>query len=278
VAARVSAFRDAKGFVLDLDGTLIQRTRSGHEPIDGAPELLAAIRASGRPLVVFTNASHVAPSVLAGELREGGLDVHDDEVLTPVCCAISFLHRSHAGAGVLAFCTPATHERLTGAGVRLVEPSDRFDVVFVAHPVSFEFAELEHAARAITAGARLLTASYVPAYSGADGPIFSRGAMVTAALAKVTGARPAIVGKPSRVAVREIVARIGLPSGELAVIGDDVALDIALGNLGGAHTVLVQTGISGSRPLGRLPALQRPDEVVAGIGELVERLEPAVRP
>ncbi len=37
---------------------------------------------------------------------------------------------------------------------------------------------------------RLLTASYAPAYAGADGPILSRGAMVTAALAKASGARP----------------------------------------------------------------------------------------
>jgi NagD protein len=268
----MSALSDARGFVLDLDGTLIQRTRSGHEPIAGAHELLAAIRASGRPLVVFTNASHVAPSALASELRAGGFDVRDDEVLTPVCCAISVFGRDYPDAGVLAFCTPATRERLAAEGVQLVDADERFEVVFVAHPADFGFTELEHAARAITGGARLLTASYVPAYSGADGPIFSRGAMVTAALAKVTGARPAIVGKPSRAAVREIVARLGIPSAELAVIGDDVALDVALGNLGGAYTVLVRTGISGGKPLDGLPALQRPDDVVASIRELVERL------
>jgi HAD superfamily hydrolase (TIGR01450 family) len=268
----MSALRQAKGFVLDLDGTLIQRTRTGLTPIAGARELLEAIRGSGRPFVIFTNASHVAPSVLAAELRDDGLDVRDDEVLTPVCCAISLLGAGHPGAHVLAFSTPATHERLAAAGVRLVEPDDSVDVVFVAHPSGFDFADLEHAARAITSGAPLLTASYVPAYAGADGPIFSRGAMVTAALAKVTGARPAIVGKPSRVAVREIVARLGLPSRDLAVIGDDVALDISLGNLGRSHTVLVRTGITGDSPLDRLPALQQPDESVAGVDELVGRI------
>jgi HAD superfamily hydrolase (TIGR01450 family) len=263
------SLREARGFVLDLDGTLIQRSRSGHEPIPGARELLAAIRGSGRPLLIFTNASHVAPQVLAAELRAGGLEVQDDEVLTPVCCAISLFRRKRAD-GVLAFCTQATHERLTGAGVRLVGAAERFEAVFVAHPAEFEFTELEHAARGISGGAQLLTASYVAAYSGADGPIFSRGAMVTAALAKVTGARPSIVGKPSRPAVRELVGRLGLPSSELAVIGDDVALDIALGNLGGSYTVLVRTGISGEQSLGRLPALQRPDDTVASVGELVE--------
>jgi 4-nitrophenyl phosphatase len=270
--------REAKGFVLDLDGTLIQRSRTGLTPIPGARELLAAIRGSGRPFVIFTNASHVAPSVLAAELRDDGLDVRDDEVITPVCCAISLLGGSHPGAGVLAFCTTATHDRLAAAGVRMVEPGDSVergdsvDVVFVAHPSDFGFLDLEHAARAITSGAPLLTASYVPAYAGADGPIFSRGAMVTAALSKVTGTRPTIVGKPSRVAVREIVSRLGLPSRDLAVIGDDAALDISLGNLGRSHTVLVQTGITGDSVLDRLPALQRPDETVASVADLLGRL------
>lgn len=267
----MTALEQVRGFVLDLDGTLIQRTRSGHEPIAGARELLGEIRRSGRPFVVFTNASHVSPQVLAAELRHGGLDVRDDEVLTPVCCAISVLGRS-PDSGVLAFCTDATHERLSSAGIRLVGEEEEFGVVLVAHPEELGFAKLERAARGINAGARLLTASYVAAYSGADGPIFSRGAMVTAALVKVTGARPAVVGKPSRPAVREIVDRLGLPSRELAVIGDDVALDIALGNLGGSHTVLVRTGITGDGELGRLPKLHRPDEVVGGVGELLERL------
>ena len=43
-------------------------------------------------------------------------------------------------------------------------------------------------------------------YAGANGIIFSRGAMVTAAIAKVSGDRPRILGKPSRAAVEEVWA------------------------------------------------------------------------
>lgn len=270
----MSDLRDVRGLVFDLDGTLIQRTAGGHEVIAGAAEVLGALRASGRPFVVFTNASHVGPAVLAQEVRDGGLDVRDDQVLTPVCSAISLLARRHPGASVLAFSTPATRERLAGAGVRLVggDGGDRADVVLVAHPAEIDFATLERAARALVRGARLLTASYVAAYSGADGPIFSRGAMVTAALAKVGGARPEVVGKPSRAAVRELVERLGLPSRDLAVVGDDVSLDIALGNLGGSRTVLVRTGISRDVDVARLPARHRPDIVVGGVGELLRML------
>jgi 5'-nucleotidase len=270
----VIALDDVRGFVFDLDGTLIQRTRDGHEPIPGAAEVLAAIRASGRPFVVFTNASHVGPEVLAREVREGGLDVRDDEVLTPVCVAISLLLRRYPGAPVLTFSTDATRQRLVDAGIALVDGADgeRAAVVLVAHPAEIDLASLERAARAVVGGARLLTASYVPAYSGADGPIFSRGAMVTAAVAKVSGARPVVVGKPSRAAVREIVERLGVPARELAVVGDDVALEVVLGNLGGARTILVRTGISHAVDIDGLPPGKRPQASVGSVAELLGAL------
>jgi ribonucleotide monophosphatase NagD (HAD superfamily) len=153
------------------------------------------------------------------------------------------------------------------------EAAQRAGVVFVAHPQDeLALVELDRAARAIVAGAPLLTGSYVPAYSGADGPIFSRGAMLTAGLAKASGARPIVVGKPSKAAVAETVARLGVASADLVVVGDDLVLDIGLGRLGGSHTILVRTGISAAVDVARLPERQRPDEAIAGVGELLGRL------
>ncbi|MBV8988273.1 MAG: HAD hydrolase-like protein, partial [Solirubrobacterales bacterium] len=122
------------------------------------------------------------------------------------------------------------------------------------------------------AGARLLTGSYARAYAGADGLIFSRGAMLTAALAKATGARPVVVGKPSRAAVRTVVDRLGVNSEQVAVIGDDLGMDVALGRLGGSRTVLVRSGITGGIDLTRVPANRRPDAAVDGVAELLEWL------
>jgi ribonucleotide monophosphatase NagD (HAD superfamily) len=71
--------------------------------------------------------------------------------------------------------------------------------------------------------------------------------MLTAALAKATGARPVVVGKPSRAAVRELETRLGVPADAVAVVGDDVSLDVPLGHLGGSLTVLVRSGIIAAR-------------------------------
>jgi ribonucleotide monophosphatase NagD (HAD superfamily) len=93
--------------------------------------------------------------------------------------------------------------------------------------------------------------------------------MLTAALVKASGARPTVVGKPSRAAVQELRDRLGLPSEDLLVTGDDVRMDIGLGRLGGSRTVLVRTGISGGADLSRLPERRRPHAVVDGVHELL---------
>ena len=133
---------------------------------------------------------------------------------------------------------------LAEAGVALAG-DDVPDVgaVFVAHQDVVDFPKLERAARALLHGAPLLTGSYAPYYAGLDGPIFSRGAMVTAALAKVSGA-VTVVGKPSQAAVDAVSDRLGVPTGQIAVIGDDVGMDVALGRMCGARTILVTCGTS----------------------------------
>jgi len=264
-----------RAFVFDIDGTLVHRTGPEEvHAIAGAPEVLDRIAASGRPFAVFTNGSHVAPDAFARQLRAAGLPVEDGQVLTPLCSVQSYLERFRGEARVMPFATDAAHRYLREVGIQLVDDGNgtHVDAVFVAHADRVDFEQLERAARAVIAGARLLTGSYVPAYAGADGPILSRGAMITAAIAKASGARPVVVGKPSQAAVRVMRRRLGVRSEEIAMVGDDFRLDVALGRLGRSTTVLVRSGISADLDLDRVPVTQRPDLSLGTVAELLEWL------
>lgn len=234
----------------------------------GALEVLAKIRASGRPLAVFTNGSHEPPATFAAGLRDVGLDIADDELLTPLR-SVQFHVRSNGP--VLAFANERVRAYLEQEGLRLTEREDA-ETVFVAHVDAVDFEQLERAARAVLAGAELLTASYAPAYAGANGPILSRGAMTAAAIAKASSTEPTIVGKPSRAALEAISDRLGAPADQLAVIGDDLGMDVALGRLGGARTVLVRSGISSEIDLDRVPESSRPDAVVESVADVLDWL------
>jgi 5'-nucleotidase len=262
---------DVRGFVFDIDGTVVHRAGNEMHVVPGALEVLERVAASGRPYALFTNGSHLPPAAFARELRAVGLPVEDDQVLTPLCSAQAYLDRFRGKASVLPFATKAARAYLQGAGVHLVDGRNgaHIDAVLVAHTDEIDFDQLELAARAVIAGARLLVGSYVPAYAGANGPILSRGAMVTAAIAKASSARPIVVGKPSRAAVREMERRLGMPAKEIAVVGDDVRLEVALGRLGGSKTILVRSGISGSLDLTLVPEAHRPDVTVDTVAELL---------
>jgi NagD protein len=263
-----------RGFVFDVDGTLVHRAGDTLHVVPGAREVLDRIKDSGRPFAVFTNGSHMPPAVFAQGLQKAGLPVEDEQMLTPLCSVQAYLERGRRDARVLAFVTDSAREYLIECGLRLVGPdeADKADVVFVAHIDHADLPELEQAARAVIAGARLLTGSYVSAYAGANGPILSRGAMVTAAIAKASSARPTIVGKPSKAAVRAVRKALGVPTEEIAVIGDDLFMDVALGHLGGSKTVLVRSGISAEIDLDRVPEKRRPHATVADTSELLDWL------
>ena len=260
---------EVRGFVFDVDGTLAHRGPDGRaQPQPGAVEVLDRIRASGRKLVLFTNGSHIRSETMARGLREDGLPIADDEMLTPVDSAITYIRRRYPDRPALLFASDVIRQRMAEAGIHEAEGEDA-EVVFVAHVDEADFKSMERAARAVERGAPLLTGSWARGYAGANGIIFSRGAMVTAAIAKVTGKRPKIVGKPSRAAVEEIRTRLDLPTEEIAVIGDDVGMDIALGRIGGSRTVLVRSGITGAAPVDTLPESRRPHAVIDRVADLL---------
>ncbi len=265
--------REARAFMFDIDGTLLHRGPDGRgRPQPGAVDVLERIRASGRRLVLFTNGSHVPSPTIAEGLRNDGLPVADDEVLTPVDSATAWLQKHPRRHPVHAFATEPVQEYMAANGVPVTHGEDA-GAVFVAHLQDVALAEVERAARAITTrGAPLFTSSYVRGYAGANGIIFSRGAMITAAVAKVSGARPRVLGKPSRAAVTALQDRLGVPAAYIAVIGDDLGMDVALGKMGGSQTVLVRSGISAQIDLATVAAKRRPDAAVDGVADLLDLL------
>src|SRR5947208_13294053 len=191
-----------------------------------------------------------------------------EEVLNPVNNTISYLRPHVPERPVMVFGSDEIKRRMEREGVPLTD-TEEAEAVFVAHVPQVDMDDLETAARAVMKGAPLLTANYGPGYWGSNGLIFSRGAMTTAAIAKVTEAEPIVVGKPSAVAVEATSERLGVPSEQHAVIGDDLDMDIALGHLGGSRTILVRSGMSGSLDLNGVPERKRPDAVIDGVEEML---------
>ena len=89
-----------------------------------------------------------------------------------------------------------------------------------------------------------------------------------AALEACTGARAeAIVGKPSRHMAEAFLERLALEPADVAVVGDRIATDVAMGQSIGAAGILVLTGATSAAEVDGHPI--KPDFVLNGLHELL---------
>jgi ribonucleotide monophosphatase NagD (HAD superfamily) len=101
------------------------------------------------------------------------------------------------------------------------------------------------------------------------GPAPGWSGSVVAGIRQATGAGAITLGKPSPVALREMCRALGVTPRRTLVVGDDLALELAMGRRAHARTALVLTGISSAADVEALAPERRPDAVAPTIGALL---------
>jgi HAD superfamily hydrolase (TIGR01450 family) len=260
-----------RGFVLDLDGTLVLGDRRNHglRPLPGAVEFTGWLAGRGLPYRIFTNGTARTPGAYDQVLREVGFELSDGAVVTPACSAADlFQRRGHRrvltlGAGL----AQPLHE----AGIETVPAAGRPDVdaVLVGQFREFAMDALEAACHAVWAGAAVYSCSQGAFFATAEGRALGTSRAISAMIRAVTGCRVELVGKPSRHALRAAARRLGVRVDELAVVGDDPELEVPMAHRGRALAVAVGTGLGSADAFDHLPEDRRPHVMVGGLDELL---------
>ncbi|MGB6453365.1 MAG: HAD hydrolase-like protein [Streptosporangiaceae bacterium] len=273
VPVPVDRLRAARGFVFDLDGTLVlgDRNNQGLAPLPGAVELTRWVAQRGLPFAVLTNGTTKTPQQLALALRAIGFALPDDAVLTPASCAAAvFARRGHQR--VLVLGGDGVAEPLRAAGLEVVLPDRRpqpVDAVLAGWYPGFTLPALEAACHAVWAGARLYSCSQSLFFATADGRAIGTSRAISAMIASLTGARTQLVGKPSRAALSTAASRLGVPASALVVVGDDPELEVPMAHRGRALAVAVSSGLGGPASYRHLTPERRPHLHVSGVDELL---------
>jgi 4-nitrophenyl phosphatase len=267
----VDGLSSVRGFVLDLDGTLVLGDRRNHglRALPGAIELTDWLVARGLPYRIFTNGTARTPEHYARVLREVGFDLPDGAVLTPVCSAADlFQRRGHRR--VLAL-SDGLAPPLRDAGIEVVPAAGHPDVdaVLVGQFREFTMDALEAACHAVWGGAAVYSCSQGAFYATAEGRALGTSRAISAMIRAVTGCRVELVGKPSRHALRAAAGRLGVRPSELAVVGDDPELEVPMAHRGRAFAVAVGTGLGTADAFDHLPDERRPHLTVRGVDELL---------
>jgi HAD superfamily hydrolase (TIGR01458 family) len=250
-----------EGLLLDMDGVLT----ISWEPLPGAIVALDRVRAEGLPFRIVTNTTTHARAELAASLRDAGLPVEVDEIVTAVVGTGTYLRsrRPHAGVFVLSDGDAVADME----GVRLVD-LDEADVVVVGGACDeFSYDALNRIFRRITGGAELVAMHRNYYWRTSEGLQLDGGAFVEA-LEAAAGVRATVCGKPSPEFFASALSSLGARAEDVVMVGDDIENDVLAAQAVGLIGVLVRTGKFVEQDLARGTA----DHVIDSIADLPDLL------
>jgi 4-nitrophenyl phosphatase len=233
--------------ICDLDGVIWL----ADEPIAGAAEGIAALRAAGATVLFVSNNSFAPVAQVEGKLARFGIPATGD-VLTSAAAGALLVE---PGERVVLCGGPGAAEALTARGAVLVDDGPA-DAVVVGYHRGFDYEELRRASAVVRAGARLIGTNDDATYPTPEGPIPGGGAIL-AAFVTATGVTPAIAGKPYPPMAELVRRRLGDAAARAAVmVGDRPDTDGRFAVELGCRFGLVLSGVTHERDLPTDPPAQ----------------------
>jgi 4-nitrophenyl phosphatase len=232
----VERLSTVRGFLLDMDGTFYLSDRL----LEGALRFIELLRRQNKTYLFLTNNSSKDRSQYAAKITRLGLPLPEEAVLTSGEATAVYLKEKNAGARVFLVGTPSLEEEFRQHGFQLVEEDPQFLVL--GFDTTLTYKKLWALCDFVRAGVPYLATHpdfNCPTESGWMPDVGAMMAFVKAA----TGREPElVVGKPNRLIVDAAAIKMGLHVDQMAMIGDRLYTDIALGQSSGIATVLVLSG------------------------------------
>lgn len=280
------AMRGVRALLLDLDGVIVV----AGEAVPGSVEAVAELERRAIPYRIVTNTSLVSRATLSRFAARLGHDIPPERFQSALSASAAFAARTYPGRPLYVIASPDALTEFEGQRLlsheEAAEPGARAAAVIVGDsPDELTHANLNRAFRLIRNGARLIGMHRNPWWLTPEGPTLDSGAYVTG-LEFAAGVRAQIVGKPApaffSIAVdglRGASAASGarLRRSEIAMVGDDIRIDVLAGQRAGLRGVFVLTGKHTLGDLGRQPGRGRggrePHAIAPSLADVVAALD-----
>jgi len=228
----IEDLRGLRGLLADMDGVWFVE----NQPVPGAADALARLRERGLPLRLITNTTTRTRAQLAEKMQRMGFVVAADEIVHAPAVAGRLLRERGVRAVKLVVA-----DEIRGEFAGLTE-SDRPQVIVIGDiGERWNYRLMNELFRLVIDGAEIVALHRGRYWQVADGLAMDIGAFV-AGLEYATGKTATVVGKPSPEMFRVALVDLGLPAGDVCMIGDDIHHDVAGAQAAGIRGVLVKTG------------------------------------
>jgi 4-nitrophenyl phosphatase len=251
-------------FLLDMDGTFYL----GEALLPGALEFIDVLRQQGRDFLFLTNNSSRSQDDYAAKITRLGLPVTREKIFTSGEATARYMRAAYPDAHVFLLGPPSLHAEFREHGITLDEAEPTH--VVLGFDTTLTYAKLWRMCDLVRSGLPFIATHADFNCPTPTGFMPDVGAMIALVRAS-TGREPdLIVGKPNRMFVEAAAAKLGLPVQSLAMIGDRLYTDIALGKTSGITTLLVLSGETRPEDLEESP--HKPDLVFADLGAVAAQL------
>lgn len=254
-----------RGFLLDMDGTFYL----GDRLLPGAARFLEVLESQGKDYLFLTNNSSKHRRSYAEKFARLGLQVSEEKILTSGEATARYLKGSHPKARLYVVGTADLEEEFRSSGFSLADTNP--DLVVLGFDTTLTYAKLWKLCDLVR-----MDLPYIATHPDINCPTESgmmpdTGAMIAFVKASTGRAPDVVVGKPNRWMVEAAQQKMGLARQDLAMIGDRLYTDIAMGTTCGILTVLVLSGETSAQEV--TGSAYQPHHIFPGIGAVAEWLE-----
>ena len=253
-----------RAVLFDLDGVIYQDGKA----IAGAVDTLQWVREHSLPHLFVTNTTSRPRHSIVERLRDYGLDIQPDRILTPPVAACHWLSR-HQASHIALFVPEATRDDFAGFHIIDEDSETGADAVILGDlGDAWDFARLNRAFRLLQASPEctLLALGMTRYWRASDGLRLDTGPFVCA-LQFATEKSPVVLGKPAAEFFHIALQQLGCKASETLMVGDDIRSDIDGAQQAGLRAALVRTGKFRE---GDLATGLTPDMVLDSIADLAE--------
>jgi HAD superfamily hydrolase (TIGR01457 family) len=243
-----------------MDGTIYL----GDGLLPGALDFLDTVQKQGKQYLFLTNNSSKNPNQYVKKLAAMGIDVSVEQVFTSGMATAIYLKQQKPGAKVYLVGTPGLEEEFRSHGFILTDDDPDFAVLGFDTTLTYE--KLWKICDFVREGKPYIATHPDNNCPTPTGFMPDIGAMI--ALIEVSAERrpDVIVGKPNRFIVDSAAKKMGVDIDKIAMVGDRLYTDIAMGWTANITTALVLSGETKKEDIPASP--HQPTYVFENIGEM----------
>jgi NagD protein len=222
--------------MLDMDGTIYL----GNHLFDCTIPFLECLKARGKRFLFLTNNSSKNRSAYVEKLRLMGIAVEPDDVFTSGEATTIYMRKAYPGARVCVMGMPTLEQEFRDAGFEL--DMKHPDCLVLGFDQSFDYAKMTLLCDHVRAGV-----PYIATHPDFNCPVENGfipdiGAVIAYVKASTGRLPDKVVGKPHAGIAQSVMEKYNVAADALAMVGDRLYTDIALGAEAGITSILVFSG------------------------------------